>query len=133
MGKQAAANFPGNEAMVEVVNTLAVVREDAAAVNSKTQRTLYAARVKIHPKAVQGTFRRLKWVILTAALAVYYVLPWLRWDRGVHAPDQAVLVDLAHRRFYFFFIEIWPGLVRLRLSADRLDRSLCAGRRLDRG
>ncbi len=24
------------------------------------------------------------------------------------APDQAVLVDLANRRFYFFFIEIWP-------------------------
>ena len=23
-------------------------------------------------------------------------------------PDQAVLVDLANRRFYFFFIEIWP-------------------------
>jgi polyferredoxin len=23
-------------------------------------------------------------------------------------PDQAVLLDLANRRFYFFFIEIWP-------------------------
>jgi cytochrome c oxidase accessory protein FixG len=23
-------------------------------------------------------------------------------------PDQAVLVDLANRRFYFFFLEIWP-------------------------
>ncbi|MDI6836599.1 MAG: cytochrome c oxidase accessory protein CcoG, partial [Rhizobiaceae bacterium] len=31
-----------------------------------------------------------------------------RWDRGEFAPDQAVLIDLAHRRFYFFFIEIWP-------------------------
>ena len=29
-------------------------------------------------------------------------------DRGPSAPDQAVLVDLANRRFYFFFIEIWP-------------------------
>ncbi len=28
--------------------------------------------------------------------------PWLRWDRGPYAPDQAVLVDLAHRRFYMF-------------------------------
>jgi polyferredoxin len=25
-----------------------------------------------------------------------------------YAPDQAVLVDLAHRRFYMFDIEIWP-------------------------
>src|SRR5690606_24723246 len=30
------------------------------------------------------------------------------WDRGPNLPDQAVLVDLAHRRFYFFFVEIWP-------------------------
>ncbi|HUE45335.1 MAG TPA: cytochrome c oxidase accessory protein CcoG, partial [Aestuariivirgaceae bacterium] len=37
-----------------------------------------------------------------------YLTPWLRWDRGAHAPDQAVLVDIANRRFYFFFIEIWP-------------------------
>ena len=35
-------------------------------------------------------------------------MPWIRWDRGPSLPDQAVLVDLAHRRFYFFWIEIWP-------------------------
>jgi cytochrome c oxidase accessory protein FixG len=39
---------------------------------------------------------------------IYYLTPWIRWDRGPYAPDQAVLVDLANRRFYFFFIEIWP-------------------------
>ena len=32
----------------------------------------------------------------------------MRWDRGPNAPDQAVLIDLPNRRFYFFFIEIWP-------------------------
>jgi len=41
-------------------------------------------------------------------LGVYYITPWLRWDRGPNLPDQAVLIDLAHRRFYFFMIEIWP-------------------------
>ncbi|MYB11972.1 MAG: cytochrome c oxidase accessory protein CcoG [Rhodospirillaceae bacterium] len=41
-------------------------------------------------------------------LGLYYVLPWVRWDRGPGAPDQAVLVDLNHERGYFFFIEIWP-------------------------
>ena len=41
-------------------------------------------------------------------LGIYYLLPFVRWDRGPDAPHQAVLVDLAHRRFYFFFIEIWP-------------------------
>jgi len=39
---------------------------------------------------------------------IYYLAPWIRWDRGPHAPDQAILLDLANRRFYFFFIEIWP-------------------------
>ena len=34
--------------------------------------------------------------------------PWIRWDRGPFAPDQAVLLDFPHRRFYFFWIEIWP-------------------------
>ena len=41
-------------------------------------------------------------------LGIYYITPWIRWDRGPELPDQAVLVDLANRRFYFFFIEIWP-------------------------
>ena len=41
-------------------------------------------------------------------LAIYYIVPWLRWDRGPTAPDQAVLVDLTGPRLYFFFIEIWP-------------------------
>ena len=39
---------------------------------------------------------------------IYYLLPFVRWDRGPDAPGQAVLVDFPHRRFYFFFIEIWP-------------------------
>ncbi len=69
---------------------------------------LYKAREPIFPKAAQGFFRTLKWRILILALTIYYVTPWLRWDRGPHSPDQAVLIDLANRRFYFFFIEIWP-------------------------
>jgi polyferredoxin len=45
---------------------------------------------------------------MLVTLAIYYLTPWIRWDRGPYAPDQAVLVDIANRRFYFFFIEIWP-------------------------
>ncbi|HEX2724410.1 MAG TPA: cytochrome c oxidase accessory protein CcoG [Beijerinckiaceae bacterium] len=70
--------------------------------------TLYEARKKIHPLGVKGRFRRIKWAVLVVTLAIYYVLPFLRWDRGPHAPDQAILVDLAGGRFYFFFIELWP-------------------------
>ncbi|WP_386680394.1 cytochrome c oxidase accessory protein CcoG [Loktanella sp. R86503] len=70
--------------------------------------SLYAPREPIFPRRVSGTFRRLKWWILALTLGIYYITPWIRWDRGPGMPDQAVLVDLAHRRFYFFWIEIWP-------------------------
>jgi len=70
--------------------------------------SLYAAREPVFPKRVFGKFRNLKWILLAAMLGVYYLLPWIRWDRGPNLPDQAVLLDLANRRFYFFWIEIWP-------------------------
>lgn len=70
--------------------------------------TLYAKREKIYPKSVTGFFRTLKWRIMVVTLAVYYITPWIRWQRAEGLPDQAVLVDMANRRFYFFFIEIWP-------------------------
>ena len=81
---------------------------DVKAVNKGGSQSLYKAQEKIYPKRVDGLFRQLKWIIMTVTLAIYYITPWLRWDRGPHAPDQAVLVDLANRRFYFFFVEIWP-------------------------
>ena len=45
---------------------------------------------------------------MLVTLGIYYGTPWIRWDRGPYAPDQAVLIDLANRRFYMFNIEIWP-------------------------
>ena len=119
---------------------------------------LYAAAEPIFPRRVKGKFRTLKWWIMGVTLAIYYLTPWIRWDRGPALPDQAVLIDLANRRFYFFFIEIWPHefyfvagllimaglglflftvapgarLVRLHLPADRLDRPVHPRRTLDR-
>ncbi|RMD62523.1 MAG: cytochrome c oxidase accessory protein CcoG, partial [Alphaproteobacteria bacterium] len=65
-------------------------------------------RTRIYPKRARGTFRRLKWVIMGLTLSIYYLAPWIRWDRGPNTPDQAILIDIPARRFYFFFIEIWP-------------------------
>ena len=75
---------------------------------SDPNQPLYEARKGVYPKAVDGFFRRLKWGSMAVTLAIYYITPWLRWDRGPYAPDQAVLIDLANRRFYMFQIEIWP-------------------------
>jgi cytochrome c oxidase accessory protein FixG len=92
-----------------VLDQTQVERLEAEAVNSaKIRQPLYAARKKIFPKRASGSFRRFKWLVMAITLGIYYLTPWLRWDRGAFAPDQAVLLDLANRRFYFFFIEIWP-------------------------
>ncbi|CFX44779.1 Nitrogen fixation protein FixG [Candidatus Filomicrobium marinum] len=92
-----------------MLNPAEIEKLDVEAVNSASNRQpLYVARRKIHPKRASGNFRQLKWIVMAITLGIYYLTPWLRWDRGPHAPDQAVLVDLAHGRFYFFFIEIWP-------------------------
>ena len=69
---------------------------------------LYEAAKKVYPQKVWGTYRRLKWIVLWVALGVYYIIPFIRWNRGPNLPDQAVLADIAHSRFYFFFIQIWP-------------------------
>ena len=92
-----------------MLDTQEVERLDVDAVNSaKIRQPLYAKRKKIFPKAAEGRFRRFKWIVMLITLGIYYITPWIRWDRGPYAPDQAVLVDMANRRFYFFFIEIWP-------------------------
>lgn len=69
---------------------------------------LYKKREPVHPKLVHGTYRNLKTGFMIVSLAVYYLLPWLRWNRGPNAPDQAVLFDFSEGRFYFGPIEIWP-------------------------
>jgi cytochrome c oxidase accessory protein FixG len=69
---------------------------------------LFANRVRVYPKSVHGPVRQFKWAVLVFCLGVYYLLPWLRWHRGVNQPDQAVLLDLFHERFYFFNLEFWP-------------------------
>lgn len=82
-------------------------------VGSEPTRTrkvsLYASQAKAYPRYLnKGTFRRLKWFAMGLLLSIYWAAPWLRWDRGAGAPDQAILIDLPGRRAYFFSIEIWP-------------------------
>ncbi len=76
--------------------------------SSAENQPLYAPREPIFPRRVKGFYRNLKWWVMAITLGIYYLTPWIRWDRGPNLPDQAVLVDMAHRRFYFFWIEIWP-------------------------
>ena len=89
-----------------------VERADVEAVNVG-RGTIFEKRKKIYPQRVHGAFRNFKWLVMIVTLGIYYVTPWIRWDRGPGAPDQAVLIDFPARKFYFFFIEIWPQEVIL--------------------
>jgi cytochrome c oxidase accessory protein FixG len=93
---------PGSEAAP------GILRSDASAVNAKAERSLYATRRKVYAKLASGRFRVVKWVVMAVTLGIYYLLPWLRWNRGPDLPDQAVLLDMANNRFFVFFLEMWP-------------------------
>ncbi|MBU3970980.1 MAG: cytochrome c oxidase accessory protein CcoG, partial [Alphaproteobacteria bacterium] len=69
---------------------------------------LYKPRTPIYPKLVHGRWRWIKWALLILTLAIYYITPWIRWERPGALPDQAVLVDFDGGRFYFFMIQLWP-------------------------
>src|SRR3569832_2868877 len=87
---------------------LVLERTTGAPQPAPKRQSLYAPRKKIYPKRANGQFRRFKWLVMLITLTIYYVTPWIRWDRGPFAPNQAVLVDLVNRRFFFGPIEIWP-------------------------
>ncbi|MGB1027475.1 MAG: cytochrome c oxidase accessory protein CcoG, partial [Rhodospirillaceae bacterium] len=63
---------------------------------------------KIYPKKITGRFRSIKTWLNSLLLAIFFIGPWIRWDRGPNAPDQAIFIDMNGRKAYFFFIEIWP-------------------------
>ena len=80
-----------------------MTKAPAPADDGGAEVALYEIRRKIYPRAVTGTFRtwRVAFVLLTQL--VYYGLPWLSWN-----DRQAVLFDLAARKFYIFGIVFWP-------------------------
>lgn len=69
---------------------------------------LFEKQKRIYPKRVKGRFRTLKWNLMIITLGIYYLVPFIRWDRGPNAPDQAILIDLERGRAYWFWFEIWP-------------------------
>ena len=65
------------------------------------QQSLYAAQEPIFPRRVSGFFRTFKWWLMAVTLGIYYLTPWIRWDRGPSLPDQAVLVGYGRAAFLF--------------------------------
>ena len=64
---------------------------------------LYEIRKKIYPRSVTGKFANWRVALVIATQVVFYGMPWLYWN-----DRQAVLFDLAARKFYIFGIVFWP-------------------------
>jgi cytochrome c oxidase accessory protein FixG len=69
---------------------------------------LYKPREPIYPKLVHGRFRRLKWALMAVMLGIYYGVPWIRWPRPDGMPQQAIMIDFSHGRFWLGPIHLWP-------------------------
>ena len=65
--------------------------------------SMYEKAVKIYPRAVRGRFATWRWVLVVLTQAVFYGAPWLLWN-----DRQAVLFDLAERRFQIFGLVLLP-------------------------
>lgn len=68
----------------------------------------FEKRQKTYPQNVKGKFSSIKNRISLVCLAFFFLAPFLRWNRGISAPNQAILIDIPNSRGYFFFIEMWP-------------------------
>jgi len=82
------------------VAALAAVPADAQAGHDQD---LYEVRKKIYPRGVSGAFARWRWAMVFVTQLVFYGAPWLAWNGR-----QAVLFDLAARKFYIFGLVLWP-------------------------
>jgi cytochrome c oxidase accessory protein FixG len=64
---------------------------------------MYAAREEIYPRETSGRYASLRWVFVWLTQLAFYCTPWLTWNGR-----QALLFDLAARKFYIFGLVLWP-------------------------
>jgi len=67
------------------------------------EQEIYEVRRKIYPRAVHGWFAGWRVFFVLFTQAIFYGLPWLSWNGR-----QAVLFDLAARKFHIFGLVFWP-------------------------
>lgn len=67
------------------------------------EESLYEVRKKIHPRAVTGIFATWRWALVWFTQIIFYGFAWLPWNGR-----QAVLLELAERKFYVFGLILWP-------------------------
>ena len=71
--------------------------------NAATGGSLFASAKAIHPRSSKGRYTNLRWLLVWITQIIFYGLPWLNWGER-----QAVLFDLASRKFYIFGLVLYP-------------------------
>lgn len=77
--------------------------ESVSQVDDDIIESLYEVSAKVYPRSVSGIFARWRVALVVVTQLIYYGLPWLAWN-----DRQAVLFDLAARKFYIFGLVLWP-------------------------
>jgi cytochrome c oxidase accessory protein FixG len=71
--------------------------------DSSSILSLYTSEDKIYARSVTGWFSYWRWALVWATQLFFYGLPWLSIN-----DRQAMLFDLASRRFYIFNLVLYP-------------------------
>lgn len=69
----------------------------------KQEHMLLEVRRKVYMRSVTGVFARWRWALVWFTQVLFYGLPWLSWN-----DRQAVLFDLAARKFHIFGLILYP-------------------------
>ena len=69
----------------------------------EVELALFETQKKIYPRAISGYYANLRWFMVWFTQILFYGTAWLTWN-----DRQAVLFDLAARKFYIFGLVFWP-------------------------
>lgn len=67
------------------------------------EQSLFEKRQKVYPRQVHGLFAALRVAAVVVLLGLFYGIVWANWDGR-----PAVLFDLPARKFYVFWLTLWP-------------------------
>ena len=82
----------------------------------EVELNLFESQRKIYPRAISGFYTNIRWLTVWLTQILFYGTVWLTWN-----DRQAVLFDLAARKFYIFGMVFWPQA----LSFCTRARSFC--------
>jgi cytochrome c oxidase accessory protein FixG len=69
----------------------------------EVELSLFENQKKIYPRSIAGYYANIRWFMVWFTQLLFFGTVWLTWN-----DRQAVLFDLAARKFYIFGLVFWP-------------------------